>query len=405
LRTHVIYITAQLPYGATEPFLIPEITELEHQECDVTIVPVRPKGTVVHADAAELLPKAVCLPLLSVTILRSALAEAVRSPSRVVGALFSLRQSRNARILLKNLAVFPKALWLARFARRLGADHIHAHWAGTSATLAMVASQVAGTSWSLTAHRWDILENNLLRLKARRACFVRSISVRGADELRGIVDEPGWSPWLLHMGVTLPPAPARPPAEPPFCILTAGSLIEVKGHGFLIDAVRGLKERGVSLRAEIAGDGPLEQSLRGRVRELGLEQDVVFLGRVSHDRLVDEMARGKWDAAVLPSVVAASATQEGIPVFLLEAMACGLPVIGTEAGAVPELLGEGAGLLVPPADPEALAQALERIAGDPALRRTLADRARRRVEEAFSVAGIASALHARFRECAGIPLA
>jgi colanic acid/amylovoran biosynthesis glycosyltransferase len=230
---------------------------------------------------------------------------------------------------------------------------------------------------------------------------VRAISARGADELRGIVEEPGWSPWLLHMGVTVPPAPAPPPAEPPFRVLTAGSLIEVKGHGFLIDAVRDLKERGVSLRAELAGDGPLEPSLRARVRELGLEQDVVFLGRVSHDRLVGDMARGKWDAAVLPSVVAASVAQEGIPVFLMEAMACGLPVIGTQAGAVPELLGEGAGLLVPPADPEALAQALATIMGDPALRTTLAERGRRRIEEAFSAAEIASALHLRFRECAG----
>jgi colanic acid/amylovoran biosynthesis glycosyltransferase len=401
LRTRVIYITAQLPYGATEPFLIAEIAELERQECDVTIVPVRPKGTVVHADAAALLPKAVCLPLLSGGILWSALAESVRSPSRVVRAFFSLRRSRNARILLKNLAVFPKALWLARFARRLGADHIHAHWAGTSATLAMVAGRVAGISWSLTAHRWDIPENNLLRLKARRACFVRAISARGADELRGIVEEPGWSPWLLHMGVPVPPAPARPTAKPPFRVLTAGSLIEIKGHGFLIDAVRELKERSVSIRVELAGDGPLEQSLRARVRELGLEQEVVFLGRVSHDRLVGDMARGKWDAAVLSSVVAASVAQEGIPVFLMEAMACGLPVIGTQAGAVRELVGEGAGLLVPPADPEALAQALETIVGDPALRTTLAERGRRRIEEAFSAAEIASALHSRFRECAG----
>jgi colanic acid/amylovoran biosynthesis glycosyltransferase len=399
LRTRVIYITAQLPYGATEPFLIGEIAELERQGCDVTIVPVRPKGNVVHSDAAELLPKAACLPLLSGAILRSAVAEAARSPAAVVRALLSLRRSRNARILLKNLAVFPKALWLARYARRLGAHHLHAHWAGTSATLAMVASQVAGISWSLTTHRWDIPENNLLRLKARRACFVRAISARGADELRVIVDERSWSPWLLHMGVRLPPAPARQRGDPPFRVLTAASLIEVKGHACLIDAVRRLKESDVSVRAELAGDGPLEASLRSRVRELGLEDEVVFLGRVSHEQLVREMAGGKWDAAVLPSIIPTSGAQEGIPVFLMEAMACGLPAIGTESGAVPELLGEGAGVLVAPGDPDALAQALEKIAADPARRTTLAERGRKRIEEAFSVAEIASALHSRFREC------
>jgi colanic acid/amylovoran biosynthesis glycosyltransferase len=399
LRTRVIYITAQLPYGATEPFLIAEIAELEQQECDVTIVPVRPKGNVVHSDAAELLSKAACLPLLSGAIMRSALAEAMRSPSAVVRALLSLRSSRDARILLKNFAVFPKALWLARFARRLGAEHLHAHWAGTSATLAMVASQVSGISWSLTAHRWDIPENNLLPLKARRACFVRAISARGADQLRVIVDEPTWSPWILHMGVRLPRMQARQPTEPPFRVLTAASLIEVKGHGYLIEAVRNLKERGVSLRAEFAGDGALEPSLRTRVKELGLENDVVFLGRVSHERLVSDMAGGRWDAAVLPSISPASVVQEGVSVFLMEAMACGLPVIGTESGAIPELLGDGAGVLVPPADSEALAQALDRMADDPAFRTTLAERGRKRIEEAFSVTEIASALHSRFREC------
>jgi glycosyltransferase involved in cell wall biosynthesis len=395
----VIYITAQLPYGATEPFLIAEITELERQGCDVTIVPVRPKGKVVHSDAAELLPKSACVPLLSGAVFRSALAEAARSPTAALRALLSLRRSRNTKVLLKNVAVFPKALWLGRYARRVGADHLHAHWAGTSATLAMVASQIAGISWSLTTHRWDIPENNLLGLKARRACFVRAVSARGAAELRAIVDEPTWSPWLLHMGVRLPATPAIQTEDPPLRVLTAASLIEVKGHRYLIDAVRRLRERGVSVRAEFAGDGPLEPSLRERVGELGLEDEVIFLGRVSHERLVGEMADGRWNAAVLPSIVPAAGGQEGIPVFLMEAMACGLPAIGTDSGAVSELLEDGAGVLVTPADADSLAQALESIAGDRALRKTLAERGRERIEEAFSVAEIASSLHARFREC------
>lgn len=398
MRTRVIYITVQLPYGTTEPFLIAEIMELERQGCDVTIVPVRPKGNVVHSDAAELLPKSACVPLLSGTVLRSALAEAARSPTGALRALLSLRRSRNTKVLFKNLAVFPKALWLGRHARRVGADHLHAHWAGTSATLAMVASQIAGISWSLTTHRWDIPENNLLGFKARRACFVRAISARGAAELRAIVDEPTWSPWLLHMGVCLPPTPAIQTEDPPLRVLTAASLIEVKGHRYLIDAVRRLRERGVSVRAEFAGDGPLEPSLRERVRELGLEDEVVFLGRVSHERLVDEMADGRWNAAVLPSIPAAGG-QEGIPVFLMEAMACGVPAIGSDSGAVSELLEDGAGVLVTPADADSLAQALERIAGDRTLRKTLAERGRKRIEEAFSVAEIASSLHTRFREC------
>jgi colanic acid/amylovoran biosynthesis glycosyltransferase len=102
----------------------------------------------------------------------------------------------------------------------------------------------------------------------------------------------------------------------------------------------------------------------------------------------------------LPSIVTPSGQLEGIPVSLIEAMACGLPVVGTDAGGVPELLGDGAGLLVPPGDVPALADALELLAREPAKRAALGERGRARVEEAFSVERIAGELQARFRDCA-----
>lgn len=397
-RMHVIYVTALLPTGDGEPFIIPEITELERQGCDVTVIPVRPKGDVVHADA-QLIPRTEVLPLLSATILRAALLETAKAPRRVAQALVSLRASRSPRIFLKNLAVFPKALWLARYARRIGADHVHAHWASTGATLAMVASQVSGVPWSFTAHRWDISENNLLGLKAQRARFVRVISEHGADELRGLVGRRAWSPWLLHMGVSLPARPAASDGdEPPLRVLTAARFVEKKGHVYLIEAVKRLKDRGTSVRAELAGDGPLAQRLRRQVMERGVEAEVVFLGSVSHERLLTEMSAGKWQATVQPSIVTPSGQLEGIPVSLIEAMACGLPAVGTVSGGIPELLADGAGILVPAGDSEALADALAALAEDRALRTSLAERGRRRVEESFSVEHVAEALLDRFRE-------
>jgi colanic acid/amylovoran biosynthesis glycosyltransferase len=396
----VLYVTARLPYGAGEPFVVAEIAELRQQGCNVTVVPVRAKGPVAHADARELLPVTTSLPLLSAEILRAALGELIRSPSAVGRALLSLRGSRTLGVFLKNLSVFPKALWLADRARQLGAGHLHAHWASTPSTLAMLASHVSGIPWSFTAHRWDIAENNLLALKARRACFVRAISEHGADELRRVVGDSGWSPWVLHMGVPLPPAAQpSPPPEPPLRVLTAARLVEKKGHVHLLDAVGLLEARGVPVRVDLAGHGPLGPSLRKRVEDIGLQEQVVFRGSVSHDELVREMCTGAWHVAALPSVVTASGELEGIPVSLVEALACGLPAIGTDTGGIPELLGDGAGLVVPPEDPEALADALAAVAGDPALRATLAERGRQRVEQEFSVEQIAAALLARFREC------
>ncbi|MDQ3995247.1 MAG: glycosyltransferase family 4 protein [Actinomycetota bacterium] len=402
-RILVIYVTAKLPYGASEPFLIPEVTALEREGCDVTVVPVRRAGDLVHDDAAALVPRAVALPVVTGAILRAALAELVRAPVAVLRALFLLRASRSTRILLKNLAVFPKGLWLGRYARRRGAAHLHAHWASTSATLAMVASEISGIAWSVTAHRWDIAENNLLPLKASRACFVRAISARGAEQLRQIVAKPGWSPWVLHVGVEVPPRTRAPAlANGPLRILTAASFVEVKGHVHLLAAVRRLKDMGVSVRLDLAGDGPTTASLRSRVGELGLDEDVAFLGRVSHARLLTDLADGRWHAVVLPSVVAGDGSQEGIPVSLMEAMARGVPAVGTESGAIAELLGDGAGILVPPADSDALARALARLASEPALAARLAERGRARIEESFAVDRAARALHARFGQCAGV---
>lgn len=401
LGTRVVYVTARLPFGEGEPFIVPEVLELVEGGCDVLVVPTRADERIADDDARELLPRTVSVSLCSPQVLWAALRELLRSPARVARAWTLLFRGRSVGILLKNHAVLAKGLWLARHARQRGVTHIHAHWAGTSATLAMVAAEVGSISWSFTAHRWDIAENNLLREKARRACFVRAISAHGAEELRRIVGERSPIPWVLHMGVPLPPAlEGSQAANGPFRLVTAARFVEKKGHGDALEAMKLLQESSVEARLDLAGDGPLESELRRRASEIGVEGTVSFLGRVSHDRLLADMAAGRWDAMVLPSIVTPSGQLEGIPVSLIEAMASGLPVIGTAAGGVPELLAHGAGLLVPPADPAALAAAIEELARDPAGRAALAARGRARIEEAFAVERIAAELNARFRECA-----
>ncbi|HYY33050.1 MAG TPA: glycosyltransferase [Gaiellaceae bacterium] len=391
-------MTARLPFGDGEPFIVPEIAQLVEDGCDVTIVPVRGRGGVVHADARELLGRT--LRASPPAVLRAALAELAREPLRTARAFLLVLGSRDLRILVKNIAVFPKGLWLGHYARGLGADHLHAHWASTTSTVAMVAAEIAGIPWSLTAHRWDIAEDNLLRAKAARACFVRAISAHGAQELSVLVGNAGSAPWVLHMGVRLAlPRPLEQRAGEPLRVLTAARFVEKKGHVFLLEAVGLLRERGVPLRLELAGEGPLEAELRQKVLDLRLADEVVFLGRVSHETLLSDMRGGRWGATALASIVTADGQLEGIPVSLIEALGCGLPAVATEVGGIPELLGDGAGLLVPPADPEALAEALALLSEDPALAQAVAERGRKRVEDDFSVERITRELLARFVEC------
>jgi colanic acid/amylovoran biosynthesis glycosyltransferase len=167
-----------------------------------------------------------------------------------------------------------------------------------------------------------------------------------------------------------------------------------------LDALALLRDRGVSVRVELAGDGPLEKPTRARVSQLGLTGMVEFLGRVSHDDLLADLERGRWDVMALPSIVTHDGQLEGIPVSLIEAMACGVPVVGTDAGGVPELLADEAGILVPPGSHGELAAALELLARDPRKRGALAERGRARIEAAFAVERIAAALLDRFRDCA-----
>jgi colanic acid/amylovoran biosynthesis glycosyltransferase len=394
----VLYATARLPAGEGEPFIVAEARALERHGWEVIVVPVRGSGQVVHGDASGL--NAWALPLLNLRILAGGLAEALRRPAAVAHALGLLRGSQSRGVRARNLAVLPKALWLARRARNTGAAHIHAHWASTPSTMAMIAARTADIPWSLTAHRWDIPENNLLRAKVESACFVRSISSHGAAELSRIADLDGFAPAVLHMGVDLPPVSPLEPPQDALRILTPARLVEKKGHVHLLEALRALRSRGVALRVDIAGDGPLAPALREKSTELGIEDDVEFLGTVPHDALLERMGAGTWDVVVLPSVITAAGELEGIPVALIEALARGLPVVGTDTGGTGELLGEGAGILVPPGDADALAQALERLVSEPGLRAELGRAGRARVEERFDVERVAAELAARFDDCA-----
>jgi glycosyltransferase involved in cell wall biosynthesis len=178
----------------------------------------------------------------------------------------------------------------------------------------------------------------------------------------------------------------------------AAEFLEVKGHAYLIDAVALLKERGVPVYLELAGDGPLRGAISERVRDLGLQDDVEFLGIVPHGQLLESLAHGQWHVVVQPSIVTQAGEQEGIPVALIEAASCGVPLVGTETGGIPELLRGGVGVLVPQRHALAIADALALLAGDPELRRQLGEHGRRRIHEEFLAERVAREMFDLFCE-------
>ena len=152
----------------------------------------------------------------------------------------------------------------------------------------------------------------------------------------------------------------------------------LKGHATLLRSLNRLRAEGIDLTLLIAGDGAQRSELEREARDLSLDDRIVrFLGARSD---VEHLLRAA-DFFVLPS------DTEGLPLSVLEAMAHGLPIVASNVGGIPELIDDGKeGLLIPPADPVALAAAIRRLSDDPELGRKLGDAARARASGEFSLA-------------------
>lgn len=385
----IAYVTAHAPFGRGETFVLEEMLTVVELGVELVVVPRNPPKEVFHDLARKLLGRAIWLPLFNWRIFLSFLKAVALNP-RLWWILSSiLRHSRTLKILVKNLAVAPKAVFIAGLLRQARTEHIHAHWGSTTATVAWIASELTGIPWSVTFHRWDIAENNLLKLKVERAAFVRCISEDGRREVLRIVGESYRDKVkVLHMGVRLPETslPQFCSSRPDFVFACPANFVPKKGHRFLIEACALLLEIGIrDFRCLFIGDGPLEAEIRQQIAQLGLEEVVNLVGRLPHGELLRMYERGKVDAVVLPSIVTHDGEREGIPVALMEAMAYGIPVVSTNTGGIPELLSDGAGIMVEEKNSRQLADALEKLMSDDRLARDIGERGYQKVYAKFSL--------------------
>lgn len=376
----LLVVTATYPWGQREAFIEPELRQL-CRSFAVAIVPVWPRGGQPSDARADEVRRSWAASPWSLGVLSATVLEAMRRPS---GVLRSVRLVLGGGWLAtaRNLAAVPKGLWTGRVARAWGADHIHAYWASVPATAAMVASEVTGIPWSMTAHRGDVEGQSLLSVKVRRAQWTRPVSERTVELIAQALGEPVSQRLVpvVHLGIDIPAPREALHAKPagPLRILCPARLIPLKRHGDLLRAVKLLVDRKVQVTLDLAGDGPEKERIRSLVSGLGLEERVTLLGHLEHDDLLRRYRTGEVDLVVLASEV------EGIPVGLMEAMAAGVPVVATDAGGVRELLDGRTGTIVPIGDVEALAAAIEEVTRRPAdQREQVADAARRRVVEEF----------------------
>jgi colanic acid/amylovoran biosynthesis glycosyltransferase len=398
-RRHLGYVLKRFP-RISETFVAAELIELERQGERVTVFALsRPEEPFTHAFIDELRARVVYLP-----------HRPLREPVRVVRALARvLRSCPRGWLGAARVSLIPpritgvrrllQATVLRTELDAAGIDHVHAHFATSAAGLASLARRMGGPTYSVTAHAKDIYHSDVrvdrLREKLGAASFVATVSRQNREYLTSLLGDDGRvrvvsnSVDLARLG--RPEANGRAEAV----VLSVARLIEKKGLADLVDACALLTARGMAVRLEVAGTGPL----RGALEEAAARQGVpaVFHGALPHEEVRALYRRATVFS--LPCVIAASGDRDGLPTSVLEAMASGLPVVTTAVNGLEEaVVHERTGLVVPEHDPAALASALERVLSDRELAARLAHEARLHVERSFSLERSVNLLRSLFPE-------
>ena len=295
-----------------------------------------------------------------------------------------------------DLAVFVRAAYLAEVLRAKGADHVHAPWASTDAFVALAAARLLKITYTVQARAYDIHRHTSavgLPLKLANAGFVVTNSSYNEAILRSLLPSgAGGKVRKIYNGIDLGRFVPRERASHPETgvkLLSVGDLVEPKGLEYLMQACRSLKDRGYAIQCEIiggkvAGEINYYIELMKLQKSLGLQDQVLFLGRQPFDRVLEKYQDA--DIFVLPAVTAKHGGRDITPNALIEAMAMKLAVVSTTSGAIPEIVENGvSGILLPPRDADALAQAIVGLIENESLRKQFGNYARKRVEERFDI--------------------
>jgi glycosyltransferase involved in cell wall biosynthesis len=174
--------------------------------------------------------------------------------------------------------------------------------------------------------------------------------------------------------------------------------VPVKGHKYLLEACAILVQKGINYKCIFCGDGPLKNELEGLIKKRGLTAHVNLYGMIPHDQLMHMYEKKEVDIVILPSINTEKGEFEGIPVALMEAMAFGIPVISTDTGGVPELLGDGSGIMVKEKDSEAIADSIEKLMNDPTYYNLMSNKGREKIEQDFNASQICRELFTLFKQ-------
>jgi glycosyltransferase involved in cell wall biosynthesis len=374
----------------TETFIDREIQRLLARGIDLRIVSIRRPSADLSATQRELSTRVdYLLPASPIQVVLAMLWGLLRHPATFLWTLAWLLSRRHPRGTLPRTAIhFVTGVYAAWRLRDRRGVHIHAHFVDRAATVALVASRLLGTTYSVTAHAQEIyVRPVLLRERIGEAAFAVTCTEYNLRHLRSELGERATRRLhRLYHGMDL--AVDRQAGDNGAAerergfIVSVAQLWERKGLRYLVEACGVLRDRGADVRCEVVGDGPQREELAALINDLGLADRVVLTGPLPFPEVVDRYRRAS--VFVLPCIVTDEGDRDGIPNVILEAMAARLPVISTPVSGIPEVVRDGeTGLSVPQRDPAAIADAVERLIGDPALAAGVAERANAFVRAEF----------------------
>ncbi len=360
------YLCSQYP-AVSHTFINREIESLCEQGFQIEPISMRPGEVLPGATDFEQKQLAAtwCLHRQPLRIkIGSQIGQWLRHPIGYArGLLYALALQRGRpKETLWALFHFLEAAMLARRMRERGLRHVHVHFAGSEAAIALYAHRAFGIDYSFTLHGPDVFYNiDLGRLTEKIQCaafvicishFARGQAIRlvGADSLHKLhivrcgVDPERYRPADAEEGEKLQP----------FTIVCTGRLTATKGQALLVMACAALRKKEYKFRCVLIGDGNELESLRAKVGELGLANVVELTGALPQDGVYEHLRNA--DAFVLPSFA------EGVPVVLMEAMSMGVPSISTRVGGIAELIEDGVnGFLLHAGDVDGLVDRLEAL--------------------------------------------
>jgi len=376
------YLVSQYP-ALSHTFILCEVLALRRCGIDVRVVSVRECDRPMSSLSADEAQEAQ----QTFSVIGAGAIHALLASGRVLcrhplgylrGLLYAWTLSRGTpKLLVMYSLYFLEAVVAGDYFENRGITDIHTHF---SSTVMLILARIFRIRYSLTLHGSgefaDVVGFHIAP-KVAGASFVATVSQYGMSQVMNASDPAHWHKVVaLPLGVDVdrfrPRETRQRDRNQPFRLLSVGRLSAPKGYPILIEAMGLLRDRGRDVKLTLVGEGSERVRLEKLIAARNLGDRVRLAGACNHDRLFEHYESS--DAFVLSSFL------EGLPVVLMEAMAMELPAVATWITGVPEIIEKDVeGLLVPPADATAIADAVERLMEDPEGARRLGVAARRKV--------------------------